>query len=55
MTRNPHSHATHRALVYRDSDGSTREVAAFVRDGLEHGERVLAALTPEKLDWLQGA
>ena len=45
--------STHRALVYRDASRFVDAVGAFVRDGVEREECVLAALSAEKLDWLR--
>jgi anti-sigma regulatory factor (Ser/Thr protein kinase) len=43
----------HRALIYHDPAQFTAGVGAFARDGLEHGEHVLAVLTAERQDWLR--
>lgn len=43
----------HHALLYEDAGRFAGTVAAFAREGLHGGERVLAALTPEKLGWLR--
>jgi len=45
--------ALHRALIYDDPDRFAREVGAFLRDGLRAGDRVLAAVAPEKLAWVR--
>jgi anti-sigma regulatory factor (Ser/Thr protein kinase) len=47
------SASRHRALVYRGADRFVDAVGAFVRDGVEREECVLAALSAEKLDWLR--
>ncbi len=47
------SQATHRALVYQDQGRFVDAVCGFVREGLEREDRVLAALSAEKRDWLR--
>jgi anti-sigma regulatory factor (Ser/Thr protein kinase) len=51
----PHHHhdADHRALVYRDPARFVERIGAYLRDGLREGDRVMAAVTPEKRDWLR--
>ena len=43
----------HHALLYEDAGRFAGTVAAFAREGVHGGQRVLAALTPEKLGWLR--
>lgn len=45
--------ADHRALLYHDASRFVGAVGAFVRHGLGNGDRVLAAVTPEKETWLR--
>ncbi|WP_028057734.1 sensor histidine kinase [Candidatus Solirubrobacter pratensis] len=55
MSARPHDgmHPRHWALVYDDADRFAAGVGAFVREGVDRGERVLAALTREKAAWLR--
>jgi anti-sigma regulatory factor (Ser/Thr protein kinase) len=43
----------HSALLYRTPTRFVEGVASFVREGLQAGDRVLAAVTHEKVDWLR--
>jgi anti-sigma regulatory factor (Ser/Thr protein kinase) len=43
----------HRALLYDDPDDFVEAVGPFLREGLRGGEKVLAAVAPDKRGWLR--
>jgi len=45
----------HEAFLWHHASEFIALMVSFVRDGLEAGEPVLVALTPEHADWLQDA
>jgi hypothetical protein len=51
----PQQSYRHEAFLWHDASDFTVGMVAFIRDGLEAGEPVMAAVTPEHVEWLRDA
>jgi hypothetical protein len=45
----------HEAFLWRDASDFTASLVAFIRDGLEAGEPIMVAVTPQHVEWLRDA
>ena len=45
----------HEAFLWRDASDFTASLVAFIREGLEAGEPIMVAVTPQHVEWLRDA